>query len=363
MYQKFMSRAIELAKRGRGFVSPNPLVGAVIVKNDKIIGEGWHMKYGESHAEVNAIKSAKESIVGSDVYVTLEPCSHYGHTPPCAKALIENGVKRVFIGSYDPNPIVAGNGIKMLKEANIEVITDVMKDECDKLNSIFFKYITTGMPYVTLKTAMTLDGKIASYCGNSKWISNEKSRHIVHKLRHYNKAIMVGINTVLKDNPMLNCRLSECCIDPIRIIVDSTLKIPLNSNVLTDSNAIILTTDRADANKISKITDMGMEVITTPYSNGVDLNYAIKCLGEKSIDSILLEGGGTLNYSMLINGLVDKVMTFISPKIIGGEYAKTPVEGKGIEFMPDAIKLKNLEIKSIDDDILVCGEVIKCLQA
>lgn len=360
IFMNYMKRAIELAKKGAGFVSPNPMVGAVIVKNGKIIGEGYHKKYGSNHAEVNAFLSATEDVSGAEMYVTLEPCSHYGHTPPCAKAIIDHNIKKVYIGSLDANPIVAGNGVKMLQNAGIEVETGVMEKECKAINPIFFKYIQSGLPYVVMKTAMTLDGKISAYTGDSKWVSNETSRQIVQKLRHNLKGIMVGINTVTADNPSLTCRI-EGGVNPVRIIVDSRLRIPLDSNVLkldNDDRCIIASIKNINIAKKSQLEAMGAEVIETNSENNcVNLKELMYELGKRKIDSILLEGGGTLNFSMLNCNLVDKALIFIAPKIIGGANAKTPVEGKGIPLMEEAIKLKNREIKEVDGDILIYGDL------
>lgn len=357
----YMERAIELAKKGAGFVSPNPMVGAVIVKNGKIIGEGYHEKYGSNHAEVNAFLNAEEDVAGAEMYVTLEPCSHYGHTPPCAKAIIDHKISKVYIGSLDVNPLVAGNGVKMLRDAGIDVEVGIMEKECKAVNPIFFKYMQTGLPYVLMKTAMTIDGKISAYTGDSKWVSNETSRQLVQKLRHNLKGIMVGINTVIADNPRLNCRIDNG-IDPIRIIVDSRLRIPLDSNVLKlygdNDRCIIATLKGADPYKKSQLESIGAEIIETDAkNNSVYLKELMYELGKRKIDSILLEGGGTLNFSMLDEGLADKALFFISPKIIGGSNSKTPVEGKGIPHMKDAIKIKNIEIKKIDEDILIYGDL------
>ncbi len=356
----YMQRAIELAKKGAGFVSPNPMVGAVIVKNGKIIGEGWHQKYGSNHAEVNAFLSAAEDTEGAEMYVTLEPCSHYGHTPPCAKTIVEHKIKKVYIGSLDVNPLVAGNGVKILKDAGIDVEIGVMENECKAINPIFFKYMETGLPYVVMKTAMTLDGKISAYTGDSMWVSNEASRQIVQKLRHNMTGIMVGINTVIKDNPMLTCRI-ENSINPVRIIVDSNLKVPFNSNVLNlkgNDRCIIATLNNSNKDKKLQLKNMGIEIIETTGDNGkINLKELMYKLGKMKIDSILLEGGGTLNFSMLESNLVDKAMFFIAPKIIGGAAAKTPVEGKGIPIMENALRLKNTETKNIDGDILIYGDL------
>lgn len=356
----YMKRAIELAYKGAGYVSPNPMVGAVIVKNGKIIGEGYHQKYGSNHAEVNALLSATEDVTGAEMYVTLEPCSHYGHTPPCAKTIVEHKIKKVYVGSSDPNPKVAGKGIEILKNGGVEVETGVMEKECNAINPIFFKFISTKLPYVVMKSAMTLDGKISAYTGDSKWVTNEKSRQLVHQLRHNLKGIMVGINTVLRDNPQLNCRI-ENGVNPTRIIVDSNLRIPLDANVLKLENndkCIVTTTTNCDIHKKEQLINMGIDIIeTTPLDNKVDLKELMIKLGEKDIDSILLEGGGNLNFSMLQNKLVDKVMCFVAPKIIGGDKSKTPVEGVGIEKMNDAINIKNIEVKNIDNDILISGDL------
>ena len=354
-----MERAIELALLGAGYVSPNPMVGAVIVKNNNIIGEGYHQKYGYSHAEVNAFLNAKEDTAGAEMYVTLEPCSHYGHTPPCAKAIIEHKIKKVYIGSLDPNPLVSGKGVQMLKDAGIEVETGIMEKECNAINPIFFKYIKTGLPYVVLKTAMTLDGKISAYSGDSKWITNEHSRQLVQKLRHHLNVIIVCINTVIKDNPCLSCRL-ESGMSPVKIIVDSNLKIPLNSKVLdiSKSHCIIAAAANSNPQKKALLTAMGIEIIETTSNDGyVNLKELMAELAKRKIDSILLEGGGTLNFSMLSNNLVDKALFFIAPKIIGGANSVTPVEGKGISVMNEAIKLKNIQFKTIEDDILIYGDL------
>ncbi len=354
-----MELAIELAKKGEGKVNPNPMVGAVIVKDGIVIGEGYHEKYGEGHAEVNAFKSLKEDPSGATMYVTLEPCSHYGKTPPCADKIIENNIKRVVIGMIDPNPLVAGNGVDKLKKAGIEVKVGVLEEKCKKLNEVFIKYILSKKPFIVLKTAMSLDGKIATRTGESKWISSEKSRLQVHNLRNKLSAIMVGVNTVIKDNPELTCRI-ENGSNPIRIIVDSTLRIPMNSKVLQnkDNKTIIATTKRANIKNMQELLKKNINVLIIDEKNGqVDLSALIKKLGELNIDSILLEGGSTLNYSALEESIVDKVMIYISPKIIGGESSKTPVGGIGIDKLNDAFKLKDITTNIVDEDILVEGYI------
>ena len=357
----YMQRAIELAKRGDGFVSPNPLVGAVIVKDGKIIGEGWHERCGELHAERNALKNCKEPTQGSTIYVTLEPCCHYGRTPPCTKAIIEAKISRVVIGSRDPNPLVSGKGAEILRKAGIEVIEDFMRDECDKLNPIFFRYITTKFPYVSLKYAMTADGKIATYSGKSKWITNEFSRNDVHRLRKKHRAIMVGIGTVLADNPMLNCRI-ENGRNPIRIVCDSKLRIPLDCNICRTATEISTLVVSAIENpeKQSELEKMGVKTLILPDKNGkVDLKKLMQYLGEKSIDSVLIEGGGTLAYSALQSKIVSHIYSYIAPKIFGGENAKTPVESVGVETPDDCFKLKRTNVRELGSDILIEYDVLE----
>ena len=357
--EKFMKLAIELAKKGEGNVNPNPMVGAVIVKDEKIIGQGYHERCGESHAEVNAFRSLKEDASGATMYVTLEPCSHYGKTPPCADKIIENNISKVVIGMVDPNPLVSGKGIEKLENAGIEVEVGVLEEECIKLNEVFIKYITTKRPFIVLKAAMSLDGKIATKTGESKWISSEESRLQVHNLRNKLSGIMVGVNTVIEDNPELTSRI-EGGNDPIRIIVDSTLRIPIDSNVLQnkDNKTIIATTSKANNKKMQEILNKGVRVLTVNENNGkVDLSELITKLGQLNIDSILLEGGATLNYSALEEGIVDKVMMYISPKIIGGEKSKTPVGGNGIDKLQEAFKIRDINISVVGEDILLEGYI------
>ncbi|TCO78706.1 bifunctional diaminohydroxyphosphoribosylaminopyrimidine deaminase/5-amino-6-(5-phosphoribosylamino)uracil reductase RibD [Marinisporobacter balticus] len=360
----YMKKALELAKLGIGYTSPNPLVGAVIVKNNRIIGEGYHAYYGSSHAEINAFDHAKEDVSNATMYVTLEPCSHYGKTPPCAHAIVKKNIKKVVIATTDPNPLVSGKGIQILQDHGIEVITGVLEEESKKMNEIFIKYITTKRPFFILKTAMTLDGKIASYTGNSRWISNESSRKFVHQLRHLVSGIMVGIGTVLKDDPLLTTRLdTKKSLNPTRIIVDTHGRTPLDSKIMQtskDVKTIIATTNLSDHKKLKAMENMGATIIITPIKEGkVDLPYLLDILGERKIDSILLEGGSTLNYSALNEKVVDKIISFIAPKIIGGSTAKTPIGGEGIPCMKDAILLKNLQVSSFEDDLMIEAYVRK----
>jgi len=354
----YMRRALELAAKGTGFTSPNPLVGAVIVKENRIIGEGYHERYGGHHAEINAFNNATEDVRDASMYVTLEPCAHHGKTPPCADAIVEKGIRKVIIGLRDPNPLVAGKGIEILKEAGIEVIEGVLEEEGKKLNEIFLKYITTDLPFVMLKTAMTLDGKIATRTNASKWITGERSRDYVHELRHRVSGIMVGIGTVLADDPSLTTRRkSRSGSDPVRIIVDSLARIPLEARVLnqkSDAKTLIAVTEAADSEKLRKLEERGAEILVIPSKNGrVDLKLLMMELGRRKIDSVLLEGGSELNYSALEDKIVDKVYSFISPKIIGGNAAKTPVGGYGKETMEEAISLRFEAYHLFGDDIML----------
>ena len=370
--QNYMLQAIQLAKQGEGWTNPNPMVGAVIVKNGRIIGKGYHKKCGELHAERNAIASLTESAEGATIYVTLEPCCHYGKTPPCTEAIIEQKIKRVVIGSRDPNPKVSGKGIKMLQEAGIEVIEDFMREECDRLNPVFFHYITTKTPYVVMKYAMTLDGKIATKTGASKWITGEAARAEVQHMRHRYMGIMAGIGTVLADDPMLNVRV-EGWKSPIRILCDSGLRIPLDGQIVKSAGKYRTIVAYADSEnteaKRKRLHEMGVETICCPDENNqVDLKKLMKYLWVEGIDSFLLEGGGTLNESALRAGIVQEVQAFIAPKLFGGMNSKTPVEGIGVRFPSEAVKLKCTDICQIGEDIRitcqVCGKEQEesCLQ-
>lgn len=358
MHERYMKRAIELSKKGGGTVNPNPLVGAVIVKDGKIIGEGYHEKYGGPHAEINAFENAREGVKGATMYVTLEPCSHYGKTPPCVHAIVEKGISKVVIGMKDPNPLVAGKGIQILQEHGIEVTSGILEKEIRKLNEIFIHYITTNRPFGILKTAMTLDGKIATTLGDSKWISNEKSRKFVHEIRHQVSAIMVGIGTLLADDPFLTTRLENReGVDPLRIIIDSSCKIPLEAKVLhlqSKAKTLIATTKKAKIEKIRALEKLGARVVITPLKEGrVDLDFLMDYLGKRGIDSVLIEGGASLNFSALEEGIVNKIMSFIAPKIIGGKSANTPVGGRGKPYMKDAFLLENINLISFGEDSMI----------
>ena len=367
---EYMQRAIELARLGAGFVNPNPMVGCVVVKDDIVITEGYHEYYGGLHAERNALTHTTADCKDATLYVTLEPCCHHGKTPPCTDIIIEKGIKKVVVGLLDPNPLVSGKGISILQNAGIEVVTGVEEEKIKELNKVFLKYIKTKRPYVLLKTAMTLDGKIASYTGDSRWITNEKSRKLVHKLRSEMMGIVAGIGTVKADDPMLNCRLEVQQLtanqqsnihQPIRIIVDSKASISLESNIVKTAKeykTIIAvsqqSTDNSQQSKIEMLKSFNVEILYCEEKDGhVDINDLMIKLGEKGIDSLLLEGGSCLNAAFLQAGCVDEVYAFIAPKIIGGEHCKSPVGGPGIELMKDAITFDKVEIEQIENDILI----------
>ena len=351
----YMLRAKKKKKKGIGWTAPNPMVGAVIVKDGKIIGEGYHKKCGKLHAERNAFASLTESAEGADIYVTLEPCCHYGRTPPCTQAIIDNKIARVFIGSRDPNPLVSGKGAAMLREHGIEVYEDFLRDECDEINPVFFKYITTKTPYVVMKYAMSADGKIAAHTGKSKWITSETARSHVHSLRGYYSAILAGIGTVLADDPMLNCRL-ENMHQPLRVIVDTNLRIPLDCKLCRTANKFptMIACVNADIEKKKSLEAFGVDVRVIPEKDGhVCLKSLMKLLGEMQISSVLIEGGGEINEAALRADIVNHIYAYVAPKIIGGKSAKTPVEGLGAESPDLGAKLYNAKITPIGEDILI----------
>ena len=362
--ENYMRRAIELARNGEGWTNPNPLVGAVIVKNGIVIGEGWHHKYGELHAEREALKDCRErgnDATGADIFVTLEPCCHFGKQPPCTQALVEAGIKRVFVGSRDPNPLVHGKGNAFLRQNGVEVIEDFLRKECDALNPIFFHYITTKTPFVALKYAMTADGKIATKTGASKWITGESSRAYVHELRNRYAAILCGIGTVLADDPMLNCR-RKGGKNPLRVICDSKLRIPLECQLVKTAKEIptivacLEGTEKDKAQKITELENAGIEVLRLPASQegSVDLGALMRTLGERKIDSVLIEGGAEINFSALKAGIVNKLYAFVAPKLFGGgSAAKSPVGGAGIAGVEEAFTFKLSKIRQFEDDLLI----------
>lgn len=355
-HRKMMRRATALARRGIGKTAPNPAVGCVIVRDGTVVGEGWHKKAGTPHAEVHALRQAGEMAGNADVYVTLEPCAHTGRTPPCAEALIEARVARVFVGMIDPNPKVKGKGVEMLRAAGIEVVPGILEAECRLLNEPFIKHVTTGLPFVILKSAMTLDGKTATESGDSKWITNDKSRRYVHKLRAMVDAVMVGVGTVEADDPQLNSRIAGGK-DPLRVVVDSSLNIPVSAQVLhlASPARTVVATISDDDDKRAGICATGAEVIRCRERDGrVDLCDLFARLGRMGVQSVLLEGGRTLAGEAFRRGLIDKFLLFYAPKLVGGEGIGL-FAGGGVERMADALRLEHIEIRRFGSDILLQG--------
>ena len=360
-HEAYMQRAIALAKQGSGFVNPNPLVGAVIVKDGRIIGEGYHMKYGTPHAERNALANCTEDPAGAEMYVALEPCCHYGKNPPCTEAVIAAGIRKVYTGSDDPNPLVAGKGLQQLRDAGIEVETGICKSECDKMNRIFFHYITTKTPYCILKTAMTADGKTATRTGKSQWITNELSRAHVHETRKRCAAILCGIGTVLADDPMLNCR-TENPSNPVRIVCDTHLRIPLQSKLVQTAREIptYVAACGGDLDKRASLEAAGVHILDVPADaeGHTDLRALMQILGDMKLDSVLIEGGAELHGAALQAGIVQAVQVYMAPMMFGGREAKTAVGGVGAAEIADAVRFGTPEITRFGNDILLEYEVI-----
>lgn len=356
---QWMRLALKLAEQGCGFVSPNPMVGAVIVKNGRVIGQGHHEKYGGPHAERNALAGCKESPEGATLYVTLEPCCHYGKTPPCTEAILQSGIRRVVVGSGDPNPLVAGKGIARLQSNGIEVLEGVLRTECERLNEVFFHFMQTGMPYTVMKYAMTMDGKTAAYTGQSRWITGEAARRRVHQDRLRYSAVMVGVGTVLADDPLLTCRI-ENGRNPLRILCDTHLRTPLSAQIVTTAQEIptVIATCQTDSERRQPYLDAGCRLLSVPQRSGhLDLRALMNLLGQEKVDSILLEGGGTLNWSALQQGLVNKIQAYIAPKLFGGANGKTPVAGVGVSSPEQAFLLTDSTITCLDGDFLIESEV------
>lgn len=371
MDELYMRMALELAERACGYTNPNPMVGAVIVKDGQVLGKGYHTRCGCLHAEREALRDCQSrgiDVKGATMYVTLEPCCHYGKTPPCTQAIIENGIKKVVVGSFDPNPKVAGQGIRILRDHGIEVVTGVLEDECDDLNEVFMHYIRDKKPFVVMKYAMTADGKIATRTGKSQWITGPEARGQVHKDRHRYSAIMVGIGTVLADNPTLNCRI-DGCLSPTRIICDTHLRIPMGSNIVGTANSYptIIATRSTDGDKIANLEKAGCQVLVQEGQGpGIDLVDLMDRIGAMGLDSVLLEGGGQLNWSALEAGIVSKVQVYIGNKIFGGKEAKSPVGGSGVDLPGQARTLKLKSIEAFGSDLLINylveNEVVECSQ-
>jgi diaminohydroxyphosphoribosylaminopyrimidine deaminase / 5-amino-6-(5-phosphoribosylamino)uracil reductase len=365
----YMKLALSMARAATGQTSPNPSVGAVVVKNGEILGMGAHLKAGTPHAEVHAIRTAGENARGADLYVTLEPCSHYGKTPPCTELIISSGIKRVVVATLDPNPLVAGTGVKQLRQAGIEVEVGIGKEEANQINEPFFHYIQTGKPYITLKAAVTLDGKTATKTGDSKWITSTEARSDVHQLRHEHDAILVGIQTVLKDNPLLTTRLPRGGKNPIRIILDTHLRIPLDANVIKDKTAktMIITGNEPDMQKVDQLELLGIEVI--PLSTGrIEINELLTVLGNRKIMSVLVEGGSKVHASFIEANAFQQLIFYMAPKVIGGIDAIPAIGGEGLDFVRDAAKLEFTSIERLGPDLKITAKPVRkdgdheCLQ-
>jgi diaminohydroxyphosphoribosylaminopyrimidine deaminase/5-amino-6-(5-phosphoribosylamino)uracil reductase len=364
MFETYMKIAIAQAKKARGRVSPNPLVGAVVVKKGEIVGVGYHHRAGSPHAEINALACAGRKARNADLYVTLEPCSHYGRTPPCVDAIVENKIKNVIIGMTDPNPLVAGKGVARLRRAGIGIESGILEEECRRLNEFYIKYITRKTPFVILKVASTLDGNIATRTGDSRGITCEKSLRIVHQLRDQVDAIMVGVGTVKVDDPLLTTRLArKPGKDPLRIIVDSSLSISPRAKVFnrySEAGVIVATTNRASLRKKKHLEKMGVRIISVAAKEGaVDLKRLMKALGKLEITSILLEGGTRLITSALKDGMVDKILFFYAPKILGGRLSHGITAGEGVDRISQALRVRDVMVKKCGDDVLVEGYLNK----
>jgi diaminohydroxyphosphoribosylaminopyrimidine deaminase / 5-amino-6-(5-phosphoribosylamino)uracil reductase len=358
--EKYMALALELAQKGLGKVEPNPMVGAVLVKNGEIIGTGYHQVFGGAHAEMHAIKEGGDNCKGATLYVSMEPCAHYGKTAPCADALIKAGVVRVVTAIIDPNPVTSGKGIQKLKDAGVEVRVGVMEREARGFNAPFLKMMQKGLPYVIVKWAMSLDGKIATHTGDSKWITCEESRKYVHKIRGQMDGILVGVNTVLRDDPLLTCRI-EGGRNPRRIIVDSNASLPLNCRLIStihDSEVIVAVNQNAPQQRIDKLKQSGCRVLQIKSPGRlVDLKALLTLLGEMRLTNILVEGGSRVITSLIDEHLADKSIVFIAPIIIGGEDADSPVLGKGIDTISEAVGIRDITVKRFLNDIVIEGIV------
>lgn len=357
--EHFMRKALSLALKAQGSTFPNPLVGALVVKNGRIVGRGYHKKAGSAHAEVEALQDAGKRAKGAVLYITLEPCTHYGRTPPCVDKILESGIKEAVVGMVDPNPLNNGKGIQLLQEHRIKVIVGVLADEARKINQPFIKSITKKMPYVTVKVGQSLDGKIATKSGDSQWITSDKTREFSHYLRRYYDAIMVGVNTVIKDNPFL---VSGDALKPFRrIIVDSHLSTPATADIFQKPQPVIIATLKESLGQEienRKLLEQKAAILEVKENNGqINLHDLLKKLARLEITNILVEGGGTLIGSLFDYGLVDRVLFFIAPKIIGGKDAISSVMGKGLSRVDKAVRLKDVKIKRIGEDFLVEGTV------
>jgi len=357
-----MQRALSLARLAQGRTSPNPMVGAVIVKDGRVVGEGYHRRAGGPHAEIHALRQAGEAARGATLYVNLEPCSHYGRTPPCTQAIIAAGIAEVHMAMLDPNPLVNGRGRDQLEAAGIRTYVGQREAEARELNEAFIKYITTGRPFVTAKFAMSLDGKIATHTGQARWITGSEARRWVHQLRDVTDAIMVGVNTVIADDPCLTTRLEKADVrHPLRVIVDSRGRVPLTAKVLDPDlpgQTLVATTELMPGEMREQLRRWGVEVLVLPdQGERVSLPHLLDALGKREVTSLLVEGGGTLLASFFEQRLVDKVLAFVAPLIIGGRGAPTPVGGQGVARLSQALRLERVRVEKVGTDVLISGYV------
>ncbi len=357
---RFMWMALDLARQGRGRTSPNPMVGAVVVQGSEVVGSGYHQAAGSSHAEIIALEKAGEKAKGATLYVNLEPCAHHGRTGPCSEAIVRAGISRVVAAMEDPNPLVSGRGFARLAEADIKIKEGILEQKARQLNEVFIKYIKTGLPFISIKVAMSLDGKIGTTSGESHWITGEKARQFVHRLRDHSDVIMVGIETVLKDNPQLTTRVEGGGgKDAVRVIVDSSARLPLDARVIENGSparTILAVTEQSSPQKCRALQKKGVEIVVLPSKEGrVDLVALLKKLAGQELTSVLVEGGGTLNYSLLEQSLIDKLFVFIAPLIIGGKESPTAFTGSGIAALKQAWSVEEVELKQFDRDLLLIG--------
>jgi len=365
--ERFMKMALELAEKGRGFTSPNPMVGAVIVSGGKVVGKGYHQSAGKAHAEVNAIDDAGVHAKGATLYVNFEPCNHTGQTPPCTAKILSAEIGRVVVAMNDPNPDVQGGGMDYLKRRSLAVTVGVCEDEAKKLNEVFVKYVTTKRPFSIVKCAATLDGRIATRTGDSRWVSSEESRKFVHRLRHAVDAIMVGIDTVLTDDPRLTTRLTGEMqpqgLDPTRVILDTHLRIPESAKLLrldSDSDTLLITGPAVSAKKKARIEMKGARVIESPVQDDrIDLGRLLDRLGTLGVTSLLIEGGSRVIASALSSGIVDKIAFFYAPKILGGDDGVPICRGVGPELMESSIPVRDITVRRLGDDVMIEGYIDK----
>lgn len=361
--RRWMRHALSLARKGKGFTSPNPCVGAVVVSNKKVIGRGWHRQAGDPHAEVHALREAGESARGATLYVTLEPCAHYGRTLPCTELITNSGLARVVIAIKDPNPLVNGKGLDKLRRNGINIDVGLMGQEATRLIEEFVAFQTQNRPFVTLKIAMSLDGKIATHTGQSQWITGKRARRIAHRLRHEHDAVLVGVNTVLQDDPRLTVRLTGRWTQPQRIVADSNARTPANARVIsesTKSKCLIATTRLAPKQKRDALAGAGAEIMIVRRTNGrTNLSHLMQLLAERNITSVLIEGGGELAWSAAHANIIDKMVLFVGPLLLGGRDAPTAINGHGVARLADAFKVTDLSVRHVDEDLLLTGYVAR----